>query len=877
MYLNIVCDPPLSQSTVIRTGQASVPFTVVLETDPSSQKTWEVGVWHNLNREHDWELLPLLGSHFDTEVTTLSKDKSSVRRQLFTGKLCGIPPKSHPVSFTVKFRVASAGRDDQWQWVQDRFSLADGHLYYAARKPSSDLDEFISGMSSELDVGRERPDTVDTRLWRVTSRVPAAVGNKSSFTQVKLGKAIAFTRWFSLVRVWTPWIGPRQGKGQFKLDNDAFLLSFLRHDGLHVVALALSGIDDSSTWFRSDDEGNVLIVTRNDAADPGRSRALVAVADSFEVANAAVMYHARKLVMDQVNSCDEEHRQLMTQNEDEIKPKWLEDWYDGFAYCTWNGLGQDLNETKIYDALDALEKNDIHITNLIIDDNWQSLDRPDQGSSERRWMEFEANKQGFPNGLKHTVDTIRKKHPNVTHVAVWHALLGYWSAVSPNGKIAKEYKIRKVQKSPGVTGNEWHVVDEQDVHRLYDDFYKFLSSCGVDSVKTDAQFAIDEMTNAPDRRDLIRPYQDAWAIAILRHFSARAISCMSQAPVIMFHSQMPTNRPRILVRNSDDFFPNVDSSHPWHIFCNAHNTLFTQHLNVLPDWDMFQTSHPWARFHGAARCVSGGPIYFTDEPNKHDVGLIRQMTAKTIRGTTCILRPSTVGKTTTPYVTYDEEVLLKIETYVGNQETGTGILGIFNVSRRSLTELVPLATFPGTEVGRNARTRQYIVRAHTTNKVSKPMSLGESDKARLLVDIETGGWEIFSAHPLRPFMLRRRRGSTSKGPTRIAVAPLGLLGKMTGAAAIIATQIFVQDTGRLRVWASLKALGTYGLYISDLKDRNLEEDFIAMMFGRAINPAAVKRSETDENVLEIDVERAWKESGRSPGWSNELAVEVFIR
>lgn len=28
------------------------------------------------------------------------------------------------------------------------------------------------------------------------------------------------------------------------------------------------------------------------------------------------------------------------------------------------------------------------------------------------------------------------------------------------------------------------VVDESDVQRLYDDFYAFLTSCGVDSVKT---------------------------------------------------------------------------------------------------------------------------------------------------------------------------------------------------------------------------------------------------------------------------------------------------------------------------------------------------------------------------------------------------------
>ena len=37
----------------------------------------------------------------------------------------------------------------------------------------------------------------------------------------------------------------------------------------------------------------------------------------------------------------------------------MENWYDGLTYCTWNALGQDLNESKIYDALDILKANKI--------------------------------------------------------------------------------------------------------------------------------------------------------------------------------------------------------------------------------------------------------------------------------------------------------------------------------------------------------------------------------------------------------------------------------------------------------------------------------------------------------------------------------------
>lgn len=112
------------------------------------------------------------------------------------------------------------------------------------------------------------------------------------------------------------------------------------------------------------------------------------------------------------------------------------------------------------------------VTNLIIDDNWQSVDNHGQSQFQRGWTDFEANKQGFPGGLKHTATTIREKHPNIQHIAVWHAILGYWGAVSPTGNIAKNYRTRKVRKSKGLVEGTMTVVDEQDVPRMYDDFYR---------------------------------------------------------------------------------------------------------------------------------------------------------------------------------------------------------------------------------------------------------------------------------------------------------------------------------------------------------------------------------------------------------------------
>jgi len=220
---------------------------------------------------------------------------------------------------------------------------------------------------------------------------------------------------------------------------------------------------------------------------------------------------------------------------------------------------------------------------------------------------------------------------------------------------------------------------------------------------------------------------------------------------------------------------------------------------------MFQTSHEWASFHAAARCVSGGPIYITDVPGKHDVDVIFQMTGNTPRGDTVILRPHTIGKSTSAYNSYDDPVLLKISTYVGSARTGVSLLGVFNCTQHPLAELIRLDQFPGAENG------TYIIRSHRSQQVTPPSAAMEH-ASFVHLELPTQGWEILSAFPLQTFKLDRKH--PADGPADISVANLGLLGKMAGAASIVNYDSYIEtSSGRLRLWTSLKALGTYGKYI----------------------------------------------------------------
>ena len=146
------------------------------------------------------------------------------------------------------------------------------------------------------------------------------------------------------------------------MPQGAVMCSFLRWDGLHLVLVAVSGVKDVLSEFNPDGQGNVILHARNDREEVGTANVIAAVATEFEVANAACMYYARKVVAENGEQVNEKVREAVEEegvrNKD-VRAQWEENWYDGLTYCTWNALGQDLNEEKIYNALNILKEKKI--------------------------------------------------------------------------------------------------------------------------------------------------------------------------------------------------------------------------------------------------------------------------------------------------------------------------------------------------------------------------------------------------------------------------------------------------------------------------------------------------------------------------------------
>lgn len=855
------------------------------------EQYWDVEIWHN-SGDFNWKALTLKSQEKNGVTILENEGLDNFCHRVFAGDMV-LPPTAGHFSFTVRYRT---GSDAPWQWANQRRRVDDGELVYDAKydmtrspsaneaQPREELKEYIQGVPGELEIQPRPSESPGAILWSVGGSLAASQGHKSSTKMIPLGVPLFFSRYFALVRASSPWLAPRHGKKEFRLTEDAIFCSFLRMDGLNLLLLAISGIDHISTQLQSSESGEVIISVRGDNRELSNFHVLVAVAEDFESGMSALIYEARKLVSkvgsvvttplitDDItpSSTSDESDTVLVKRD--IGAQWLADWYDGLTYCTWNSLGQDLSEDKIINALVDLNNHGINISNLIIDDNWQSIDNTDKPRFQRRWTSFEANVDGFPMGLKNTVIKIRQTHPIMGHIAVWHTLMGYWGGISPSGDLANKYKLKEIKQKDPFAGGDILAVDPEDIGRFYDDFYSFLASSGIDAVKTDAQFYLDILEDSSDRRRFVNEYQDAWSIATLRYFGSRAISCMSMSPQLIFHSQLPKTRPAILLRNSDDFFPDVMDSHTWHVFCNAHNSLLTRYLNVIPDWDMFQTSHPYASFHAAARCVSGGPICITDEPGKHNLDLIAQITATTTRGATVILRPSNLGRASHIYHNFNEGNILRIGTYTGRARTGSGILGLFNISATDASSIIPLKTIPG--VDENSK-ESYIIRSYSTGRVTDVMQ-PKGVNSLVAVFLKNRGWEILTAYPVHSFTSAGNQGYIPDSKLTHATV-LGLLGKMTGVAAIVHADIQAVEGGRLKFTVNLKALGVLGVYYSDLENKSIDKHVMVTISGLPVPRSTVWKEGGDKSkILAVDVFAAWKALGLDSGWSNEVAVDMHI-
>ncbi|KAH9306226.1 hypothetical protein KI387_010630 [Taxus chinensis] len=146
---------------------------------------------------------------------------------------------------------------------------------------------------------------------------------------------------------------------------------------------------------------------------------------------------------------------------------------------------------------------------IIIDDGWQSVQKPEHVSDKMPYSRLnhikenikfqidveEGKRQEDPaKGIQHLVQIAKEKY-NLKYVYVWHALTGYWGGVQPGIDEMKSYD--STMQYPASTPDAFQYMAETDslsvqglmnpkrVFLFYSDLHSYLVASGVDGVKVD--------------------------------------------------------------------------------------------------------------------------------------------------------------------------------------------------------------------------------------------------------------------------------------------------------------------------------------------------------------------------------------------------------
>lgn len=519
---------------------------------------------------------------------------------------------------------------------------------------------------------------------------------------------------------------------------------------------------------------------------------------------------------------------------------------DWFGWCTWDAFYKDVNPQGIKEGLQSFLEGGCPPKFLIIDDGWQETVNEFKKEGEpfveetlfaTRLVDIKENDKfkGSDTGMDFGgfVKFIKENY-GLKYVYAWHALAGYWGGLLPSSETMKKYnaKISYPIQSPGNIGNLRDVamdslekygvgiIEPQKIYDFYNDLHSYLASSGVDGVKVDVQNVIETLgTGYGGRVSLTKLYQEALEKSVAKNFKENnLICCMSHNSDSIYSSKKSA-----VARASEDFMPREPTFQTLHVAAVAYNSLLLGEV-VVPDWDMFQSRHSTAEFHGAARALGGCAVYVSDKPNMHDFNVLKKL----VLPDGSVLRARYAGRPTRDCLFKDPIMDGKSLLKIWNLNTLSGVVGLFNCqgagnwplkqgSEDTLTfesspisdRVSPLDVEYLKEVAGNNWNGDCAIYAFYSGSLSRL-----SKEGSLEVSLETLKCEIFTISPVMVFH------------NSVHFAPIGLVDMYNSGGATKAL-CCTQEPSGYKIQVKVQGYGRFGAYCSikpsfclvDMEDR----------------------------------------------------------
>ncbi|MGH9940755.1 MAG: Sip1-related alpha-galactosidase [Pyrinomonadaceae bacterium] len=463
--------------------------------------------------------------------------------------------------------------------------------------------------------------------------------------------------------------------------------------------------------------------------------------------------------------------------------KTLPEPFNWLGWCSWNAYEQTVTEEKILASARSLRDQQIPVGFLLIDDGWLTV-------KGQKLAGFDADLSKFPRGLGATAHALREQY-RIPHVGVWHTFQGYWTGVDLESPLARDYQLFR-----GREGNALPDPRDGRGESFYADWYAKLKGWGFDFVKVDGQANNIKFTDGlmplfasagGSQRNLQEAARKHFKYGGDEHRAdgVGVINCMEMTLENAYNWRTSN-----VARNSDDYLPEVAHNFKDHIFQNAYNAYWMSNF-AYPDWDMFQSHDANAEYHAVARAVSGGPIYFTDEPGKERPGILRPLAFSDGR----LLMLDEPGQVTRDLLFTDvsiEAAPLKVFGRIMRPGLVAGMIGVFNANKRArlvtgalnLTDVEGLTAAAGAGQSANARVAVY-------RRSDGQVSLLSATNQTLPLSLTARGFDLFTLSPAGG-----------------GVAVFGLLDKYLGPAAVVSAS----RQGR-QVEVRLREAGDFGAWL----------------------------------------------------------------
>lgn len=472
------------------------------------------------------------------------------------------------------------------------------------------------------------------------------------------------------------WFRPWFGSSEAEIPSHSIILWYERTDGLIVTLIPI--IDKGYNFYLNGKKEGLEVMADNNC-ECGKIKSLTGLYIRVGQNLYEMLEKASKSISEFIN--------VGKLREEKKVPEWAE--YLG--YCTWNTFYRKVNQEKLIRMLHTIvNEKRVNLGFVILDDGWQK-------TRFRKLLDKGVNRKKFPDGLDKTIQLVKNKF-NVPNFLVWHTLQGYWFNIaihfSPYGKkfdltknLAKygpsypksNYKLKLewgLNKLMHIFRFHFGVLYPEQMKNLWNNYHGWLASQGVDGVKVDNQAGTEVQTfNMGYQANMMRKYHHVLEESVSQHFSPYSIiNCMSQNTNIYYQLEKSN-----ITRNSDDYFPEKEMAQCQHIIYNAYNNIWCEKF-ALPDWDMFQTDHPWGEYQAAARSISGSPIYFADDYQKVNEKLIKKIALPNGRILRCP-KPALLARENLFNNPAKPGRALKIT----NENRTNSVVGIFNVMVKSET------------------------------------------------------------------------------------------------------------------------------------------------------------------------------------------------